>query len=138
MRQKIVEHFLTRDALRVGPDVHSGDYLAAGALNGYGHRAEAEFKFLIHNGVAVAQNCAQDWAEFVGGNDGAIGVARELNAREKRFELVGRQIREEDAAHGGAEGRQATADAEVNSHDAGHVGARNVNDIETIESGDGA
>ena len=118
-------------------EIERGDDAAGGRVDGHGERAEADLVLLVDQGVAVAADVAQGEAKLFDAADGAGGVRGQHDAGEILLELLGRQIRQQDAAHAGAVGGQAAADVEIVGHDAGDGGARDVDDVVAVERGDG-
>lgn len=125
------------DALRVRSHIQGHVHFAARTLDGHGHGPEAEFQFLIDDGVTVAADQAQHLPQLFDRVYGALGVASELDPSEIRFQFLRRQMGQQNAAHGRTERRQAAADAEVDRHDARHVRARDIDNIETVQGRDG-
>ena len=105
-------------------------------MDGNGEGAKADFVLLIDERIAVAADRAQSEAELFNRGDGTGGVGDEGDLCEVLLQLLSREIGEQDAAHAGAVGGEATADVEVYGHNAADMGACNVDDVFAVERGD--
>jgi len=64
-------------------------------------------------------------------------VRREYGFGQILLELLGGEVSEQHAAHTGAVGGKTAADVQIDGHDAAYLSASDVNDIFTVECGDG-
>ena len=125
-------HFLDGDSLSMRADIKSGHYFAAGILNRNRHGAQSVLEFLINDRVAIAPNLPQGLRQFRGICDCAFGVAFEFDTSKDGFEFLWREVGQNRASHRGAKCRQPAAHTEVDRHNARHVGARDVDDIDAV------
>ncbi|MCY1220463.1 hypothetical protein D9M72_324780 [compost metagenome] len=114
----------------MGAHVQRGQHLACGIAHRHGHRAQAHFQFLVDDHPALASDFRDAGAQPLGGVHGAAGLHLQVGVFEVVVQRGVIQRGEEDAAHGGAVGRQAAANAEV--HGDQPVGRGRTGDVEDL------